>query len=262
MADKDTKATPLGQPQPAAPRPPHPAPGMYPPGFAPPPPAAPGARPLGQVDEHAAEENRQKNPRAIPYEKLVTRPAGYTPPPERPAARQGEAVTPYAGEVVATPPSSPPHLGGKQVNVLMGPYRGNALIMPEAEADQAIADHWASEVQHTFDAAAEPPHDPLTDAERDAAYAAALAWAEAVNPPPEVEPVEPVEEPAPEGETEDARRAREKRNADARADYERRKAEHDRRKADDKALHPADKPPGPRRHDRPRGRDHGQSCGR
>jgi hypothetical protein len=158
--------------------------------------------------------------------------------------RAGEAVTPYTGEVVATPPSSPPHLGGKQVEVLMGPYRGNVLIMPEAEADQAINDHWAAETVHSFDAVAEPAHDPLTDAEREAAYAAAVAWAEAQQPQPELPPDPPPEEPAPEGETEVQRKAREKRNADAKADYDRRKAAHDRRKADDKALHPADKPPG------------------
>ena len=170
--------------------------------------------------------------------------------------RAGEVVTPYTGDVVSTPPSSPPHLGGKQVEVLMGPYHGNVLIMPEAEADQAINDHWAVEAVHSFDAVAEPAHDPLTDAEREAAYAAALAWAEAQQP--QTEPIEPPVEPPPEeppaaGETEAQRNAREKRNADAKAeharartDYDRRKAEYDRRKAghkaDDKALHPADKP--------------------
>jgi hypothetical protein len=221
MADKD-KGTPLGQHHPAAA--PHPAPGVHPPGIQQPGLHSPADRGARATDDKAHAEGRA-----------------------------GETVTPYTADVVATPPSSPPHLGGKQVSVLMGPYHGNMLIMPEAEADQAIADHWAVEAVHSFDAVAEPPHDPLTDAEREAAYAAALAWAEAQQP--QTEPIEPPVEPPPEeppaaGETEAQRNAREKRNADAkaeharaRADYERRKAAYDRRKADDKALHPA-KPPG------------------
>ena len=77
-----------------------------------------------------------------------------------------------------TPPTSPPFLGGKQVQAIVGPYAGTVLTMPEAEADQAVSDHWAIELRHPpFDANAEPPHDPLTDEERAGAVTAAQAWA-------------------------------------------------------------------------------------
>ena len=65
------------------------------------------------------------------------------------AKRANEIATQSAPQIppdqLATPPSSPPHAGGKQVEVLMGPYRGSDLIMPEAEAENAINDHWAIE---------------------------------------------------------------------------------------------------------------------
>jgi hypothetical protein len=96
-----------------------------------------------------------------------------------------------------TPPASPPQLGGKQVMVIVGPYRGNALIMPEAEADQAINDHWATELVTTFDPNAEQ-HPPLSDQERTAAVEAANAWAANVqNPKPPEPPTDPEQKKAP-----------------------------------------------------------------
>jgi hypothetical protein len=73
---------------------------------------------------------------------------------------------------------------------IMGPYRGNRLIVSDANADAAIADHWARDPY-----AADDPHDPLTEAERAAALDAAHTWAQALwdaaaagDPPPEPAP--------------------------------------------------------------------------
>jgi len=68
--------------------------------------------------------------------------------------------------------------------------------MTTADADAAVNDHWARDPFAPID---EPPHDPLTEAEREAALAAAQAWAAAQqaaaaagapSPPPEPPPEE------------------------------------------------------------------------
>lgn len=61
----------------------------------------------------------------------------------------------------------------KQIEATLGPYRGQRLTMPAADAAAAIAADWAID---PFEPAPDPPPDPLTEAERDAAIAAATAW--------------------------------------------------------------------------------------
>jgi hypothetical protein len=117
---------------------------------------------------------------------------------DKKTAREGEHVTGMAADQVTTEPSSPPHQGGKMVAAIIGPMRGHVLIMPEAEADQAINDHWAVEQTstHDQDKDQDDQHPPLDDAEREAAEAAAKAWSDKAHgieppptePPPEVEP--------------------------------------------------------------------------
>jgi hypothetical protein len=148
-----------------------------------------GARPLGQVDEKAAEANREA------------------------AERMGATPTPFTAEQLATP--SPAMAGHRQMWIIVGPYKGSVLTMPDAEAEDAKDSHWAVEmstVSPPFNAGAEPEHDhELTDEDRAHAVEAANAWAANVNKPPEAD-----DEPAVEGETADARREREQRNADRR----------------------------------------------
>jgi hypothetical protein len=93
--------------------------------------------------------------------------------------------------------------GNKLVEALIGPYRGQRLKMPAADADQAIADHWArdpfgvvpipepkdeeerlrqirgeSAPKEGEPAMGEgPPY--LSDEERRAAHEASTAWAQA-----------------------------------------------------------------------------------
>lgn len=62
----------------------------------------------------------------------------------------------------------------KRVDVIMGPYRNTLLTMPAAEADAAIAAHWAREVGAPYG-----DHEPLTEEERAAAMTSADAWAKA-----------------------------------------------------------------------------------
>jgi len=119
--------------------------------------------------------------RPIPYEQLVTEPTGID--------------------------------GTRQMYIIVGPYRGSVLTMPDAEAEDAKDSHWAVEmdtVAPPFDADSPPDHDhDLTDEDRAYAIEAANAWAQAQSDP---------EEPAPEGDEDDTQRqAREKRNADRQA---------------------------------------------
>jgi len=118
--------------------------------------------------------------RPIPYEQLVTEPTGME--------------------------------GTRQMYIIVGPYRGSVLTMPDAEAEDAKDSHWAVEmdtVAPPFDADNPADHDhELTDEDRAYAIEAANAWAQAQSDP---------EEPAPESEEDDARQAREKRNADRQA---------------------------------------------
>jgi hypothetical protein len=118
--------------------------------------------------------------RPIPYEQLVTQPTGME--------------------------------GSRQMYIIVGPYRGSVLTMPDAEAEDAKDSHWAVEmdtVAPPFDADKPFEHDhELTDEDRAYAIEAANAWAQAQSDP---------EEPPPESEGDEARQAREKRNADRQA---------------------------------------------
>jgi hypothetical protein len=118
--------------------------------------------------------------RPIPYEQLVTQPTGME--------------------------------GSRQMYIIVGPYRGGVLTMPDAEAEDAKDSHWAVEmdtVAPPFDADKPFEHDhELTDEDRAYAIEAANAWAQAQSDP---------EEPPPESEGDEARQAREKRNADRQA---------------------------------------------
>lgn len=59
------------------------------------------------------------------------------------------------------------------VEVICGPYRDRHLTMSTADADTAISEHWARELNSDYSQLV------LTDAEREAALAAAVAWARA-----------------------------------------------------------------------------------
>jgi hypothetical protein len=65
----------------------------------------------------------------------------------------------------------------KRIDVTMGPYRGNLLDLPAAEADAAIAAHWARDPYSTEEYGT--GHDPLSEEERASAMAAAQTWAQA-----------------------------------------------------------------------------------
>ena len=118
--------------------------------------------------------------RPIPYEQLVTEPTGME--------------------------------GSRQMYIIVGPYRGSVLTMPDAEAEDAKDSHWAVEmntVAPPFDADTPPDHDhELTDEDRAYAVEAANAWAQA-----QANPEEPEEE-ARENETDEQRTEREQRNKD------------------------------------------------
>ena len=55
----------------------------------------------------------------------------------------------------------------KQVDVIMGPYRGHRLTMTAADADAAVNGHWATDPHAVVDP--DHPHPPLEDAGRQAA---------------------------------------------------------------------------------------------
>jgi hypothetical protein len=128
-----------------------------------------------------------------------------------PTPAAGEIPQPFSPEQLATP--APTLAGTRQMYIILGPYRGSVLTMPDAEAEDAKDSHWAVEmdtVAPPFDADKPPDHDhELTEEDRAYAVEAANAWAAKVNEPPEA--------PPPEGETEAQREVREKRNADRRA---------------------------------------------
>jgi hypothetical protein len=145
-------------------------------------PPAPGHRvsggmaPTGQVqpthsteaDPHAAEENRKA------------------------AERQAETPAQFTPEQLATP--APQLAGSRQMYVIVGPYKGSVLTMPDDEAENAKDNHWAVEmdtVAPPFDADNPPDHDhELTDEDRANAVKEANEWAAKVNPPPEPPPPE------------------------------------------------------------------------
>ena len=145
-----------------------------------------GPRAAGE-DDASAEANARvaadiaaSASRPIPYEQLVTEPTGME--------------------------------GSRQMYIIVGPYKGSVLTMPDAEAEDAKDSHWAVEmdtVAPPFDADNPADHDhDLTDEDRAYAIEAANAWAQAQS-----DPEEPEEE-APQNETPDARTEREQRNKD------------------------------------------------
>jgi hypothetical protein len=80
----------------------------------------------------------------------------------------------------------------KQIDVIMGPYRGNLLTVSAADADAAVNAHWARDPHSGEEYGT--GHDPLSDEERAAALEAANVWAQAQwaagtqappDPPPE-----------------------------------------------------------------------------
>ena len=127
---------------------------------------------------------------------------------------------PIPAERLVTAPTSDPLVSGRAMYVLVGPYRGNLLTMPDGEAESAKDNHWAidlADMNKPFDADNPYDHDhELTDEDRAYAVKEANEWAEAQWNPPEEE------EGAPEGETEDAKREREMRNERRRAQAKRR----------------------------------------
>jgi hypothetical protein len=76
------------------------------------------------------------------------------------------------------PPQDDHLVNGKQISVRLGPYRDKVLVLPIAEADQAIADGWAEEHPGTLFDPNAPLPPPPTQAEQEAALAAANAWAQ------------------------------------------------------------------------------------
>lgn len=82
---------------------------------------------------------------------------------------------------------TPPPAEFKQIQVLMGPYRDHRLTVTAADYDAAIAAKWA--IDPFPDPAAlakmqdpkpdEPPPEPMSDADRKAAWDASHAWAQA-----------------------------------------------------------------------------------
>ena len=83
----------------------------------------------------------------------------------------------------------------KQIEAIIGPYRGQRLSVTAADFDAAIAAHWAID---PFAEREDPddPHPPLTEAERTAALEAANTWAQAQTGDVPEPPIEP---PPPEG---------------------------------------------------------------
>jgi hypothetical protein len=137
----------------------------------------------------------------------------------------GQANRPIPANQLVTEPTDGPLVGGRAMWVTVGPYKGSVLTMPDAEAEDAKDSHWAinmSDMQPPFDANAPLEHDhELTDEDRAYAVEAANAWAAAQNPPPDDHEHEHEDEAAPEGETEAQKHEREKRNADRKAQRER-----------------------------------------
>jgi hypothetical protein len=187
-------------------------------------------------------ETDKDHPLGRTHPAAATETSALKSPPDR-GARADKAATDepapaptsvqFTPEQLATPALS--MVGFRQMYIIVGPYRGNVLTMPDAEAESAKDNHWAVEMETVappFDANNPAEHDhELTDEDRAYAVVSANEWAAAVNEPP-LPPDPPADEPAIVGETADARREREKRNADRRADYDRRKADQERREAE------------------------------
>jgi hypothetical protein len=123
-------------------------------------------------DHDAAEKNR----------KVAEQAAAASAPPK------------FTPEQLATPALS--MIGYRQMYIIVGPYRGNVLTMPDAEAEDAKDSHWAVEMETVappYDASKPREHDhELTEEDRNYAIEAANAWAAKVNLPPEPPPDPPI----------------------------------------------------------------------
>jgi len=104
------------------------------------------------------------------------------------------ASRPIPAEQLVTQPTSGTLAEGRAMWIIVGPYKGSVLVMPDAEAEDAKDSHWAinmSDMAPPFDANAPLDHDhELTDEDRAYALEAANTWAAAQNPPPEPPPPE------------------------------------------------------------------------
>jgi hypothetical protein len=131
-------------------------------------------------DQEAAEKQRHDQEAADKNRKVAEQAAAASAPPQ------------FTPEQLATP--APSLAGSRQMYVIVGPYRGNVLTMPDAEAESAKDNHWAVEmdtVAPPYDASKPREHDhELTDEDRAHAIVAANEWAASVNAPPEPPPPE------------------------------------------------------------------------
>ena len=84
----------------------------------------------------------------------------------------------------------------KVIDVLLGPYRGHRLTVSAADAESAINNHWATDADALPLGPDDHPHPPLSEDERQEAYAAAHDWA---NTQWQIAQGEPDEPPPPEG---------------------------------------------------------------
>ena len=156
------------------------------------------------------------------------------------------ASPPIPAEQLVTAPTSEPLVGGRAMYALVGPYRGQILTMPDAEGESAKDNNWAidiADMSGPFDANKPYDHDhELTDEDRAYAVKEANEWAQAQYGQGEADDED---EPAPEGETEDQRKQREKRND------ERRRQKPDQKPArqpDQKPAHQPGQQPGQQPH--------------
>jgi hypothetical protein len=170
-------------------------------------PHMPGQPMPGQQPQHQPDQDDQNRQREQDQDR--DRDAG---------DKAGEQRPQFTPEQLATP--SPQLAGSRQMYIIVGPYKGSVLTMPDAEAEDAKDSHWAVEmstVAPPFDAD-KPLHDhELTEEDRSHAVEAANTWAAAQNPQPEPPPPEGGardNEPDVEGETDEARQARQRRNAE------------------------------------------------
>lgn len=71
------------------------------------------------------------------------------------------------------------------MQVLYGPYRDQRILMPEGDADQAVADGWAIDPHQP---AIDPPFDLTVQANADLVFEAARAGAAKLRGDPSVAP--------------------------------------------------------------------------
>jgi hypothetical protein len=137
-------------------------------------------RETSPVDTKAAEAKRIEDNKRAEEERNEQR---------RKTAEQRELVPDANGNVI--------------MEVIMGPYRGNYLTMTAVDAEEAKDSHWARDPGET-----DRDHDHvLTEEDRQSALTQAHAWAQAQwDAAQGVDDDEP-----PEGETEEARHAREEK---------------------------------------------------